>query len=108
MRSRCRRIFDSCIDPLLDGPSACVPEAIKEKMGKIKGNCVNLSMKIDELANMLELTDIGDLVKSTNTMKKLEKLVCLSERVLQDVSSIRKKPYMLMSVECAETKTSKH
>jgi len=72
-------------------------------MGKIKGNCVNLSMKIDELANMLELADIGDLVKSTNTMKKLKKLVRLSERVLQDVSGIRKKPYMLMSVECAET-----
>jgi len=54
-------------------------------MGKMKGNCVNIGMKIDELASTLELTDTGDLAKNGNTVKKLERLVRLGEGVLQDV-----------------------
>lgn len=61
-----------------------------KKTGKIKGNGVNLGMKIDELTGTLELTDIGDLAKNANTVKKLEKLVRLGEGVLQDIDEERR------------------
>ena len=62
-------------------------------MGAMKGNGVNLTMKIDELTGTLELADTGDLAteKNANTMKKLEKLVRLGEGVLQDVDAEKEK-----------------
>jgi len=54
-------------------------------MGVIKGNGISLAMKIDELTSTLELIDTDVLAKSENAVKSLEKLVRLSEGILQDV-----------------------
>jgi len=60
-------------------------------MGVMKGNGVNLDMKIGELTSTLELTDIADLAKNANTVKMLEKLVRLGEGVLQDIDEEKEK-----------------
>lgn len=58
-------------------------------MGRMKGNGVGLTLRIEELTTELEVTDISDLAKNEKAIMAIGKLVRMGEGVLESVDEVK-------------------
>jgi len=64
-------------------------EGDERVMGRMKGNGVGLTLRIEELTTELEVTDISDLAKNEKAIMAIGKLVRMGEGVLESVDEVK-------------------